>query len=130
MKTIFSILIAIVLLSSSCEKEDSVFRNLEGKWVIKKILVDPGDGSGRYRDVSEKHHIEFFKDGSAKSSYSVFGLQMLLSFKVMDSVQVTLSFKDTSSQPSTPYRYNFSGDTLVLNPPCFEGCGLKLVRLN
>lgn len=128
MKTSFTILIIAALLSISCEKDNSNLKNIEGSWLIKKMMVDPGNGSGRYQDVPDKNYIMFLKDGSANSNYAVFGLHMLRSFKVTDSAEVVLYFKDVSSQPATPYRYMFTGDTLVLNPPCIEGCGLKLVR--
>ena len=128
MKKLLSGIIAIAICLNSCEKDNTEFTNLEGNWVIKKAYADPGDGSGRYRNVPDKNYIEFFKDGSARSNYAVFGLHMLRSFSVTDSVRVILTFKDISSQPATTYRYKFSGDTLILNPPCIEVCGLKLVR--
>ncbi len=130
MKTIFSTLIAIVLFTSSCEKEDKRLINFEGNWVIKKMLVDPGNGSGRYQDVPGNPTMSFTTGGAARSTYQAFGLHMLQSYEVIDSVKLVFSFKDVSSQPSTPYRYKFSGDTLILNPPCIEGCGLKLVKGN
>ena len=130
MKTLFSILLAILFLASSCDKDEYDPKNLEGNWVIKKMLIDPGNGSGRYQDVTGNPYLVFHQDGSAASDYSVFGLHMLSSYEVRDSVEVILSFKEQSSQPSTPYRYKFAGDTLILNPPCFEGCGLKLVKAN
>ncbi len=129
MKTFISTLGIILFLCVSCEKDKSETAGLQGKWIVKKMLADPGDGSGRYQDVSGNTYIDFRKDGDIKSN-AAFGLNMLKSYQVTDSVTILFSFKEISSQPKTKYRYKFSGDTLVLNPPCIEGCGIKLVRAN
>lgn len=130
MKTIFTTLTACLLLTASCEKDDVKLNNLSGKWILKKKLADPGDGSGRYQDVKGKAYISFKADGSVESNYEAFGMHLLKSYTIVDSITVVFSFKDVSSQPATSYRYNFAGDTLVLRPPCIEGCGLKLLRAN
>ncbi len=128
---LFSILAAL-LFAVSCEKQSgfSLEATLEGTWVVKQVWADPGDGSGTYNKVTVKPapEITFRADGTVSSSSGFFGLHMIDSFKVIDSAQVLLSFKPQSSQPQMIYRYSFEGNVLELNPPCIEGCGLKLVR--
>lgn len=133
MKKLFISTLAVLFFAVSCEKQNGFFfeTSLEGTWRVNEVWSDPGDGSGAYQKVTIKPvpEITFYKDGSVSSTSTLFGLHMIDSFKVVDSTQVLLSFKDISSQPQTLYRYSFKGNTMELNPPCIEGCGLKLVRI-
>lgn len=128
---LISILTAL-LFAVSCKKQSgfSLETTLEGTWAVKQVWADPGDGSGTYTKVTVKPapQITFRADGTVSSSSEFFGLQMIDSFKVIDRTQVHLSFKPHSSQPQMIWRYSFEGNILQLNPPCIEGCGLKLVR--
>jgi hypothetical protein len=131
MKSLYFVLLATLISIAACEKIlESPAKSFSGTWIIKKHYADPGNGSGRYADVTgvPAPGITFQPGNNASSDYKYFGLGMLAGYEVLDSVRIKFTFKEISSNPATIYRYKFSGDTLILNPPCFEGCGIKLVK--
>lgn len=131
MRSVYIIFAAILFLTASCEEnKDRPSEEFEGTWFIKKILSDPGNGSAQYTNVTDTSSITFNAQGAVSSNSSYFGLGMMDSYEILDSAKIKFSFKPHSSQSATIYRYKFAGDTLILNPPCIEGCGMKLVRPN
>lgn len=123
-------LVIFALLITACKKSERLPNNtLEGTWVLKKLYSDPGDGSGTYVDVSEPvSTLTFNTNGSVSSTISFFGLNTMKSYSALENGKIEFAFKEVSSLSTTTFNYQFKQDTLVLNPPCIEGCGLKFVR--
>ncbi|WP_316734602.1 hypothetical protein [Pedobacter aquatilis] len=93
-----------------------------GKWKLTETLMDPGDGSGKYKKVKENLFLTFDKSGNVNGDAA----PELQKFKILDSVSIEFTSKNYSI-PLT-YRYKVTERTLTLNPPCIEGCGLKFIR--
>jgi hypothetical protein len=125
------LLLAIALVTSACDKgnEGPDQTSFQGTWILKKSYVDPGNGTGTYIDIKQDGlYITFNSDSTVVSNTTQFGLGMIASYRVLDSVRVRINFKQQSSSPTTVFRYRFKKDTLELNPPCIEGCGMKFVK--
>lgn len=123
-------LIILSFLIISCEKSAKTNPALNGKWLLKKYYSDPGDGSGKYQNVhpDSTFILNIYENGSVSANTSFYGLNNFKSYMVLDSTRIQFNMKNHISVPSTVYYYSFIKDTLVLNPPCIEGCGLKFVR--
>ena len=66
--------IAVVsFLLISCGKSDDI--NIDspviGKWQLKELYIDPGDGSGEFAEVESYKTIEFFSNGTVTSNGSI-----------------------------------------------------------
>ncbi len=128
----FPLLLLFFLATAACQKSNESPNpdRFNGTWIVKKHYADPGDGSGKYMDVTTDppQYLKFLSGGTVNSNYIYFGLQGLQSFSVIDSTRIRFTFRTTSSQPESIYFYQFAGDTLILRPPCIEGCGIKMVK--
>lgn len=131
MKTLFKLTsILCLFFVISCSKDKSVDNPgldpaLNGKWKLIETLADPGNGSGKWRPVDNNAPIEtilFKKDGKLEwSSYKEFRV-----YTKSDSV--TLSFVKIDASVRN-YFYKVKTDTLILSPPCIEGCGYKYTKI-
>ncbi|WP_222539274.1 hypothetical protein [Pedobacter polysacchareus] len=131
MKTLFKLTsILCLFFVISCSKDKSVNKPnldpaLSGNWKLIETLADPGDGSGKWRPVDSNAPIEnilFKKDGKLEWSRDK-------AFKIYtksDSTSLSFVKKDTSVWN---YYYKIKNDTLILSPPCIEGCGFKYVKI-
>lgn len=123
MKKILFILVgSLYIFLGSCKKTADGPGEIYGNWKLTETLADIGDGSGKYIKVKENKYLEFFKSGvvtgDAAPDFS--------RFKIIDSVKIEFSSK--SSKQTYIYRYKVSSQSLTLNPPCFEGCGLRFKK--
>jgi len=124
MKRALLILLTIsTIIYASCKKTIDGPGEIYGKWRLTETLNDPGDGSGRYEKVKgPAKYLTLDKAGRFEGD----AVPELQTFKVLDSIRLEVTLT-TLSKPIT-YYYKVSATTLILNPPCFEGCGLKFVR--
>lgn len=124
MKKIYlAVLVTLTLSYLSCKKSDQGSTEIYGTWKLVETWNDPGDGSGKYVKVKgAPKYISIDKSGTIGGD----ALPDALSYKILDSVQMEI----TSNNYAKPfvYRYKVSSNTLELNPPCIEGCGLKFKR--
>lgn len=122
-KIIITLSIVIAVINSSCKKQKDGPGEIYGKWKLAETLADPGDGSGKYIKVT----------GAAK--YMIIGrsgkiegeaMPDVISCKILDSVRMEIV--SNSYAGTLTFRYKLTAKTLVLNPPCIEGCGMRFVR--
>lgn len=132
MKKLYQIplMLFIISLLFSCDKDETNTNQLTGKWLLKKSYSDPGDGSGKYVDVpkNSNYTLLFTSDGFVNGNTSFFNLNLLKTYTVIDSNKIEFTFNEISSQSKVVYNYQLKADTLTLNPLCIEGCGLKFTR--
>lgn len=124
-KAIFYFILTLSIWQLSCKKENETegSKDIYGIWRLTESYVDPGNGSGKYKEVTgEPKYLIFDKSGNVKGT----AFSNLVSFRILDSVVIKFVVKD--SNQSVNYRYKISERSLTLNPPCFEGCGFKFVR--
>lgn len=102
---------------------------LMGKWKLVEQLVDPGDGSGEFTDVSSDKTIQFFGDNKVTSNGSLCSMdvgaiqQSSGTYDVNDG-----SITPTDCLPVGVIRYEIKEAHLILSYMCDEGCRSKYVR--
>jgi hypothetical protein len=125
-KVLLALLITTSGLYLSCKKDKSVPApgEIYGKWKLTETMTDPGDGSGKYiKETGEPKYLTFDKAGKIEGN----GLRAeVLSYKILDSVKLEITYKDDPKPRIIHYKVN--SETLQLNPLCIEGCGFRFVR--
>jgi len=127
MKISFAILV-ILSLFTSCKKNKR--NSLTGTWILKEVLMDPGNGSGVFTAVSSDKNLVFHTNGNVNSN----GIICDMSIESNTSTSGTYSENDSTIISATCQnliiKYELSGDTLILIYPCFEACKAKYNRVN
>jgi hypothetical protein len=122
----------IILTFFSCEKElVPVQGDLGGVWQLKEILSDPGDGSGRFTQVTSDKTIQFFENNVVSSNGNLCNLSIdannstTAEYSLVDSVIVS----ENCVFSGLSIRFSLKGrDTLIIAVPCFEPCASKYVK--
>ena len=122
----FITLVAISIASACVSQKNNVTTpTLVGKWQLTETLADIGDGKGTWTAVSKDSVLtsEFKSDGSITGN----AMPGTTRYAITDSVHLAM----TVEHNVTPidYRYKVSQDTLLLNPPCREACGMRFIRV-
>lgn len=125
---ILAVMSAFSCSKYSCTGEDEI--SIIGKWKLVERLVDPGDGSGRYKKINTDRTVEFFEDGRVLFNQSICDAD----FVNGDTESGIYTENQTVIIPdcfegNVFYRYSIQGSCLILSPSCFEGCGDKYVRI-
>ncbi|MFC4210921.1 hypothetical protein ACFOWA_07000 [Pedobacter lithocola] len=120
-KLLFAFLIATIILS--CKKNTESSNEIYGKWKLTETLFDIGNGKGKYTKVTGPDKFLIFdKSGTVEGDV----MPDIKRFRLLDSVKIEL-ISNNYVMPIT-YRYKVNGNSLTINPPCIEGCGLKFIR--
>jgi len=126
MKVSFAILVIISFLTS-CKKNDR--DSLTGTWLLKEVLMDPGNGSGVFTAVSSDKNLVFNTNGNVNSN----GVICDMSIESNTSTAGTYSEIDSTiistTCPNLILKYEVSGDTLILIYPCIEPCKAKYIKV-
>ncbi|WP_345955096.1 hypothetical protein [Mucilaginibacter sp. PAMB04168] len=127
MKTkIFVILFTSVLVITACAIQHKVadHERLIGHWILIETLNDPGDGSAKWKPQT-KADAEYITFGAA-GHITGNSIEGATDYNIIDSNHLTINIKDNTA-PIT-YRYKTNNNTLELNPPCREACGMRYVK--
>ncbi|HYC27652.1 MAG TPA: hypothetical protein VEB42_02535 [Chitinophagaceae bacterium] len=123
MKYLAIILSAVMILSCKrtvCPVETD--STLVGKWKFIEYLMDPGDGSGTWQPAqANQTYVQFNADGSMSSDLGM--LTGYTRYEIQPDSSLLLTTPPATN--SFPLRFKITGNTLELNPPCFEKCGFK-----
>lgn len=134
MKALSYVFLTLVsVLTLSCEQGDDPERldksALVGTWRLSETLADPGDGSGRWRPVSEEGGekiVEFKQDGKLGGT----AFHDFKQYVIKDSITVTFSKENKEIQN---YSYKIDDGTLTMSPAgpiqCIEACGIRFVKI-
>lgn len=123
-KVLLTLFITISGLYISCKKDPVSPGEIYGKWKLTETMSDPGDGSGKYIKVSgEAKYLTFDRSGKVEGGALSADVS---AFKILDSAKLEITYKN-HAQPVI-FWYSVNSKTLILNPPCIEGCGLKFIR--
>lgn len=85
MKNIYLMLWIVLLLSSSCKKNENTSTEIYGTWRLTEALADIGNGKGKYQTVTGKPKYLILSRSGEVSGEAINGL---VSFKVLDSVKM------------------------------------------
>ncbi|HEY4967452.1 MAG TPA: hypothetical protein VII28_13700 [Puia sp.] len=123
-KLIFPVFILFLLVS--CKKNTApppANNSIVGKWKLTESYIDPGDGSGTWRqaDPSTPGYLSFHTDGSMTiTPYNVYDADH---YKIIsDSTMIFYRGSDSFN-----IRYTLTEFLLSVYPPCVEGCGERYV---
>ncbi|HSI69818.1 MAG TPA: lipocalin family protein [Gillisia sp.] len=129
--------IAVVsFLLISCGKSDDI--NIDspviGKWQLKELYIDPGDGSGEFGEVESDKTIEFFSNGKVTSNGSLCRVSADANVPTSGtfSISTFTIYSPGCFNGEIPFMdifFRLEGDYLKINKPCFEGCAEIYSRL-
>jgi hypothetical protein len=121
-KYLFIIAASLSLLFAACKKEEEGARRLYGNWKLTETLNDIGDGSSQYIKAKEVKYLKLTRSGNTSGD----AMPDVFMFKVLDSANI-LMIKEGKNK-SFKCSYIVTEQTLTLNLPCIEACGLKFIR--
>ncbi|MEP6262462.1 MAG: lipocalin family protein [Gillisia sp.] len=129
--------IAVVsFLLISCEKSDDVniVSPVIGKWQLRELYIDPGDGSGEFAEVESDKTIEFFSNGKVTSNGSLCDVSGDANVPTSGTFSISTFTIDApgcfnGEIPFMDIFFRLEGDYLKINKPCFEGCAEIYSRL-
>lgn len=125
----FVLLVIIGFIAlSSCTKDHNP-SSLIGTWKLKQQLIDPGDGSGEFKNVTSNKKITFKADGTFSSNGSICYAGTSASEPSeggYESSNGTLS-TNCGINPM-PVTYKLENKKLIIYYPCDEACQEKFEK--
>lgn len=126
------------LFFSGCEKdktcgfaETSEENGLIDEWKLVEVLMDPGDGSGTFQPIVSNKTITFCSDGTFLANGEMCSMTDQASTSHVGDYFISTGILNPENCASTQplnITFTWSGDTLLLYYPCFEGCAQKYYR--
>jgi hypothetical protein len=115
----------------SCDDEKLNLDTLTGKWQLVEVLMDPGDGSGEFEEVTSNRTITFSESGTFISKGDLCEVSISddnASSGNYSSVDETLTIDDCIGINST-ITYQLVQKRLILVYTCIEGCQHKYQKI-
>lgn len=130
-KLFFVIVVSAIICSCSKNEEKTNKAEIVGRWGLKAVLSDPGDGSGTFQEIDSDKIIEFFDDGRIKSNGTLCDMSPLTGFPTEGTYSLSDSTISSSACQNLPMKLTFqiSGSYMIINYPCIEPCRAKFVKL-
>jgi hypothetical protein len=124
-KGLGGILLVFAFTACSTQKTSTTTPSLVGKWKLTQTLADIGDGKATWAEVSKDSVLisEFKSDGSITGN----AMPGTTHYAIADSAHLNMTIEHNADP--IDYRYKISKDSLLLNPPCREACGMRFVRV-
>jgi hypothetical protein len=118
-------LLTIAFAACTGQKLQSGKPTLVGKWQLTETLADIGDGKATWTPASKDsvQYVVFTKDGKVSGN----AFYNTTAYKLIDSNHVKFSI--TGNTSLVTHRYTVTANTLLLNPPCREACGMRFIRM-
>lgn len=127
-----TVLLVSCSLLFTCDTTDPpIETTLLGKWQLTEILADPGDGSGKFRDIKSNKIVQFNDDGTVESNeeFCKFTTQPSSADSGVYSIEENKISAFCSDLEGTVY-FELKNSKLILHYPCFEGCSEKYVKMH
>lgn len=125
--TSITLLLAIAAIATACssQKTQVATSPLTGKWQLTKTLADMGDGKAKWTFIDKDSVLitDLKNDGSIAGN----AMPGTTKYTITDSAHLAVTIEH-NAEP-IDYRYKIVEDTLELNPPCREACGMRFVRI-
>lgn len=125
MNTIAKYLLVILIITSAyaCNKNsDTAQTLLTGKWKLTQLYASTGP-PGQWVPAINNSYVIFYSNGVMGGSV----FPNFTSFSIKDSVTLVLFKNDQSSYS---FRYSLKNKVLEIDPPCIEGCGIRLSQVS
>lgn len=127
------ILIALMGLLINCtDDSEGADPTLEGRWQLKAVLNDPGDGSGTFQPVESDKYIEFLLNGEVRSNGNLCSSGGDIDNPSSGNVVLPDSVLNVNNcpRPFGPTYFRIESENLILSYPCIEPCEEKYVKLD
>jgi hypothetical protein len=125
----FIVILFSTVVLISCNKSDNKNSDLIGKWKLKEVLSDPGDGSGSFHSVSSEKVIEFHSNGTVTSNGAI--CSMAIESNSASSGTYLLpdsTINSANCSTASKIKFHKKGSTLTLNYTCDEACAAKYTK--
>ncbi|MAX81447.1 MAG: hypothetical protein CL843_14900 [Crocinitomicaceae bacterium] len=130
-----ALLLFVIIALTACNKDDdsnssSSETALIGTWKLTATLVDPGDGSGTYTNVSSNKTVTFHSNGTLTSNGEICSMSIDADSATTGTYDATTgTFSSAACEMSiTGLTYELDGSSLVLSYPCIEPCLAKFEK--
>ena len=127
------VLMALMSLILNCSNDPEEGEpSLEGRWKLKAVRYDPGDGSGTFQSVESDKLVEFLSSQEVRSNGNLCnggtGTEDASSglYVLPDSILQI----DGCPQDVLLTRFRIEKGNLILSYPCIEPCEEKYVKLD
>ncbi|MBT29558.1 MAG: hypothetical protein CMO01_07835 [Thalassobius sp.] len=128
------LMIVIACMAFTCDENEDVelTAGIVGKWQLKEIYADPGDGSGKFNEVESDKTITFLANNTLSTNQSL----CKLAGNPNGSSTGTYSLQDSTIIPTDcdfeEFKIYFvvENSYLILYYPCIEGCGEKYEKVS
>jgi hypothetical protein len=120
-----ALILALLFAACTTQKTSTTTPTLVGKWKLTETLADIGDGKATWQPVSKDSLLisDFKTDGSITGN----AMPGTTRYAIADSLHLNMTIEHNADP--IDYRYKVSKDSLLLNPPCREACGMRFVRV-
>lgn len=119
----------VLLIAISCDHESGPV-SLKGKWKLVAQLVDPGDGSGMFINISSEKTLEFYSNATVSSNGSICSMDAGTTTKTTGTYdEQENSIIPIDCVPGNKIYYTIEGKDLILTYTCKEGCKAKYAKL-
>ena len=132
LKNCFILIALLGLLINCTDDSEGTDPKLEGRWQLKAVLMDPGDGSGTFQPIESDKYIEFLSNGEIRSNSNLCSSGGNIDnpssgkYVLPDSVLII----DNCPRPLGPTYFRIESENLILSYPCIEPCEEKYVKLD
>ncbi|MEE9361537.1 MAG: hypothetical protein V3U92_02965 [Cellulophaga sp.] len=126
---ILAILIGIINACTKDNKENTSNDEFFGKWKLVAQLVDPGDGSGTFQDITSNKIIEFKANKTILSNRDI--CHMLSTKDSTTHATYNNKHEIISSSCSNQIwnpSFLLKDNDLIISYPCIEACKEKYTR--
>lgn len=123
------LILTLVATFFSC-KNTKENNELIGDWKLVEILVDPGNGSGTFNEVTSEKIFTFNADGTITSNGSLCNLSVDLDKPTSGTYDETAAtFTSTNcSDSNQTFSFKLVKDELIVSYPCVEPCKAKFKK--
>lgn len=130
-KTAITLFTLTILITLGC-KDTSLHSPLAGKWRVVGYSTSAGGPPVYYPvDKGSNYYVQFNDNGILRSNY----YEDYGQYAIKDNSTLIITNDDTKPNYYATHGYktytvfySFKKDTLIISPPCIEGCSTKFVR--
>ncbi len=124
-KVILLVLIFVLAINVSCSKENQGEVEVISKWELTEVLIDPGDGSGEFKQVDYIETVEFMSNSKVNISTS-WCYNETVNTVEYDEISKLIFLECLQNET---WRYEVKNGELLIYPNCVEGCINKYKKL-
>ena len=122
------VFLSLAIFLHACSDDKS--SDIEGRWILVAVLVDPGDGSGTFKPAEQQKYLVFGEDNTVASneSHCLFSGDPDEGKTGTYSLATSRVYFDCDSGEAS-YGFTLENGELILNfPQCIEPCLEKYVK--